>query len=153
MPLLHMTILHPIRITPATLRDLSRGVKAPRTRCTIFRYYLYHISQEMKISFLTRLLLRIMCPIRNVSLDVQIFPNPSSGGYQQIEFQLNNGMPVHMEVRDIDGRLVRLLKDHEYFGPGKHLVQLNTTTLASGIYFIYTEAREHSTIKKIIIQK
>ena len=89
----------------------------------------------------------------NVKLDVQIFPNPSSGGYQQIEFQLNNGMPVHMEVRDTDGRLVRILKDHEYFSPGKHLVQLNTATLTPGIYFIYTEAHEHSSVKKIVIQK
>lgn len=83
-----------------------------------------------------------------------IHPNPvasSSNFPVHITFELQSGMPVRVELLDINGKVVRVLKDNEYFGQGKHIVHLQAQNLSTGAYIVKVSGNNFSTNTPLII--
>jgi hypothetical protein len=73
------------------------------------------------------------------AISATVFPNPVNQGAAnpvQINFELERGMPVKIEVLDAQGRLIRTLRDQEYFSKGQHIVHLQTDHLVQGMYVV-----------------
>lgn len=69
----------------------------------------------------------------------KVFPNPvhkNSTTATQIAFQLHSGFAVRIDLTDAQGRLIRNIRDMEYFGQGEHIIQLETNQLQQGAYFV-----------------
>ncbi|MCU0406241.1 MAG: choice-of-anchor D domain-containing protein [Ignavibacteriaceae bacterium] len=64
---------------------------------------------------------------------LQNYPNPFNPS-TRIEFHIPNAELVNLKIYDILGREVRSLVDDE-IQPGVHIVELDASSLASGIYF------------------
>ncbi len=75
----------------------------------------------------------------------QNFPNPFNPS-TTIEFKLGFSGIVHLQVFDIQGRLIMTLLDGEHLEQGVHRLVYNASGLASGVYFyrstVYTPNRE-----------
>lgn len=72
-------------------------------------------------------------------INAKIYPNPTKSNADipvHIEFNLKSGLAVKIEVFDIHGRLVRTLRDHEYFGQGNHIVHLEPQHLGKGVFAV-----------------
>jgi hypothetical protein len=83
--------------------------------------------------------------------ETKIFPNPATNGLIQIEFTLDQGMPLRIEVFNSDGKLIRNLRDNEYFSMGDHIIHLNSNQLSSGNYFIQFTGHNWKETKQIVI--
>jgi len=81
----------------------------------------------------------------------QSYPNPFNPS-TTIEYGLPNGSQVTIEVFDITGAIVALLKN-EYQEAGKHSVTWNAGDVASGTYFYRIAADGFSDVGKAILMK
>lgn len=74
--------------------------------------------------------------VENVTdvISYNVFPNPFTDA---IQFELNISQPASVELKlaDITGRIVNAVNALDY-NRGKHVLQLNTTNLASGSYLL-----------------
>jgi hypothetical protein len=70
-------------------------------------------------------------------IQCSINPNPASrDNWVDIQFNIENGGPVQIDILDAQGRLLRKLRNNEFFGPGDHLIKWNVPHDADGTYFI-----------------
>lgn len=76
----------------------------------------------------------------------QNYPNPANNGTTRIDFSLEQGAQVNMELRDISGKLVQVLVNG-YVSEGVHHVDVNTENLGAGVYF-YTLTTDKSVSTK-----
>jgi hypothetical protein len=84
----------------------------------------------------------------------KVYPNPVKSNYDtpvHIEFTLNRGLPVSIDVFDINGRLVRSLKEYEFFAQGSHLVHLQANHLEKGVYVIKISSSDDSASLPLMI--
>ncbi len=68
-----------------------------------------------------------------------LYPNPASSNSElpiHITFTLDRGMPVNIDIYDVNGHLVRSLRKGEYFGQGNHIVHLQSNHLSEGWYVV-----------------
>jgi hypothetical protein len=77
--------------------------------------------------------------IESSALKAKIYPNPIS--VQQtypahVQFQLQSGTTVSMEIYNEAGQLVRTLFRNEYFSDGDHIVHIETSRAVKGKYFV-----------------
>ena len=80
----------------------------------------------------------------------QNYPNPTRGT-TTIRFTLPRTAKVNLSLYDLSGRLVKvLINDSKELG--MHAVNLNTGTLAKGLYYYKLQAGEFSTVRKMVIQ-
>jgi len=78
-------------------------------------------------------------------------PNPFNA-QTKIEFSLNEGMPVKLQVFDIGGRVVSTLTDG-YLNPGLHSAVFHAGDFASGIYFYRLTAGKQVETRKLVMVK
>jgi hypothetical protein len=81
-----------------------------------------------------------------------IWPNPVAG-HCRIEFDLKIGAAVDLAITDLEGRTVAQLASGQQMLPGKHLIELETGSMRSGVYFCNLQAGESRITKKIIVIK
>jgi hypothetical protein len=81
----------------------------------------------------------------------QNYPNPFNPS-TRIEFSIPNAEFVNLKIYDILGREILNLVDEE-MQPGLHFVELDASSLASGIYFYTLKAGEFLATKKMILLK
>ena len=82
----------------------------------------------------------------------RIYPNPASGDdFIHIEFYLQQGQAVSMQLLDRNGQLVRSLKQNEFFGSGHHIAHVQAGSLPAGTYFVVLSAGGHMTTQSIVI--
>lgn len=79
----------------------------------------------------------------------QNFPNPFNP-QTTIQYSLGKGGFVTLKVYDILGRLVTT-PVREFQEPGEHVVELNGSTLPSGMYFYRLSASGRSEVKKMLL--
>ncbi len=65
---------------------------------------------------------------------VRVFPNPTAR-LARVVFEVADARPVRLELVDALGRRVRVLADGA-FGPGEHVVGLETAGLPAGVYVV-----------------
>jgi len=83
------------------------------------------------------------------SFSVQVFPNPFNS-VTRISFTVPKAGPVNVRVYDITGRLITTLANQKYTA-GEHEVAFDGVSLASGIYFVRTQAGAASLVRKIML--
>jgi hypothetical protein len=79
------------------------------------------------------------------------YPNPTNG-IAKIGFDLPATMDVKMQVTNIYGQLVATLAQGE-LNAGNHIVSMETSRLAAGLYFCQLQAAEKNYSKKLVVTK
>jgi len=79
-----------------------------------------------------------------------IYPNPVSNGMIFIDFKMNLGTSVTISITDVTGRLVRTLRQNEYFSFGNHKVMANISNLNNGIYFVQINGSDVNLATKFV---
>jgi len=64
-----------------------------------------------------------------------VSPNPVNENLF-LEFQLEKGLPVRIELIDQTGRVVRVVRDKVFHRKGTHALNIQTNTLENGVYYI-----------------
>jgi len=88
------------------------------------------------------------------SIEAKIYPNPSKSNADiplHIEFNLKSGFAVKIEVFDWQGRLIRTLRDQEYFGQGNHIVHLEPQYMGKGAYAVRISGNNSSITLPVVI--
>jgi hypothetical protein len=76
------------------------------------------------------------------------FPNPFSSELN-LEFEMKETSSVSVEIFDVSGKLVQRLDDTE-MNKGQHRLNLNTSSLKAGVYFIRLQAgQERISIRQL----
>lgn len=65
-------------------------------------------------------------------------------------FRLAYGQSVDINILDIDGKLVRQLRDGEFFNTGEHFINFSTVQLASGLYFLHVTGKDFEMTQKFV---
>ena len=94
--------------------------------------------------------------ISNVTLTASIYPNPVSSNHPNpvhIQFELDRGMPVDVGIYNINGQLVRSLREKEYFAQGQHFLHLQSNHLSKGMYLVKINAGTYQSSLPLIIQE
>ncbi len=78
-----------------------------------------------------------------------ITPNPVAD-YVKVDFNMKNGSAVNIGIYDINGRLVRALREGEYFHIGQHSIFFKSNALESGMYFLNIKGKDFNLSQKII---
>lgn len=76
-----------------------------------------------------------------------IFPNPTNG-VLNIGFSLSKNTALHMEVLDLNGKVIRTLKQSNNYPVGNHLEKVNVGSLASGVYLLRLRGEGFSVTEK-----
>ncbi len=79
------------------------------------------------------------------------YPNPTNG-LAKIGFDLPAVMDVKMQVTNIYGQIVATLVEGE-LNAGKHVMSLETSALATGVYFCQLQAGDKTYSKKLVVTK
>lgn len=88
------------------------------------------------------------------SIKATLYPNPVKSNDDtpiHIDFTLDRGMPVSIDVFDVNGRIVRTLKENEFYSQGSHLVHLQANHLQKGLYVIKISTMSGSTALPLMI--
>jgi len=83
--------------------------------------------------------------------EVNIFPNPAHAN-TNISFKLDQQSEVQVEVYSLVGALVYETPLHTQ-NSGEHTIQINTTSLEEGVYFVNLKINENIITKKITVIK
>ncbi|MFI5222461.1 MAG: T9SS type A sorting domain-containing protein, partial [Bacteroidia bacterium] len=84
-------------------------------------------------------------------VQMNVFPNPSNGS-TRVEFSLNSGSEVEMELINVVGEKVLSVKRESYYA-GENAITFDASNLNSGVYFINLKTNEGTTIQKFIVTK
>jgi len=79
------------------------------------------------------------------------YPNPFNSS-TTIQFYLDKGQPLNLEIYDITGKLVESITSG-YRNPGVHQIKWQAMNQASGVYFIKLSGSRQSEIKKCLLIK
>ncbi len=81
-----------------------------------------------------------------------VHPNPAADEIH-LRLALPSRQPVTLAIYDLQGRRVRLLKDHEWMAPGTYPLTVRTRGLQSGVYFFYLKTSEGTRIRKWVLAR
>lgn len=87
-----------------------------------------------------------------IELEVKVSPNPSSGQIT-LSYNLENAMPVRIDLFDITGKMVRTLSNQGKQYAGKYNVSYNISDLPNGIYMATLTTEENKVSAKVILTK
>ena len=79
-----------------------------------------------------------------------IYPNPVTEGSISVDFHLERGAAVRIDVLDINGKLIRNIRRNEFFSLGNHKVLINTNGLTSGLHFVSITGNDISLTTKFV---
>jgi hypothetical protein len=83
------------------------------------------------------------------SMVYPVKPNPVSD-HSLIGFHLTKGQPLNISIFDTNGKLVRVLREGEFFNMGEHHVDMSTRQLNAGVYFIQIEGTDLLMTQKFV---
>jgi hypothetical protein len=83
---------------------------------------------------------------------LQNYPNPFNPT-TKISFSLANDSRVSLKIYDISGREVNDIMSNKYLKADFYTVEVNATTLASGVYFYRIVTEKFTDIKKMVVIK
>ena len=112
----------------------------------------YHLTITLEGSYGRRLSHTYDIPVKNCSTGVvepdfaqlNIFPNPATGGVVNIEATLNE--PAFLSLYDNTGKSIQTMR----LEPGTHMYQIKQQ-LPEGIYFVSIWNEQGSVVKKLLI--
>ncbi|MCP3933149.1 MAG: T9SS type A sorting domain-containing protein [Bacteroidetes bacterium] len=80
----------------------------------------------------------------------QNYPNPTND-ITYVSFKLNKPKNISLVFYDVNGEKVLHPLDHEMYGFGKHILEVNTKNLSSGVYYYTLTIGDKEKTKKIVI--
>jgi hypothetical protein len=91
--------------------------------------------------------------VTNKNNGIKISPNPASS--EMVNIELNLQVPTKLEISlfDISGKMIRKIRNGEFYLDGKHLVQLDASNINPGTYFLRIENETSITSEQLIITK
>ena len=81
---------------------------------------------------------------------VSCFPNPANEN-TTLKFSLANNSDVSIQIFDMTGKLVKIISDKEQMMSGDYSVNISTSELPDGIYFISISTVDGNISKKITV--
>jgi len=78
-----------------------------------------------------------------------LYPNPSRVS-SLITFRVNNPGHIRADLLNITGQAIRILKD-QWYDTGEHSLQIDTSELDEGIYFLNIESGQRQIIRKLAV--
>lgn len=78
-----------------------------------------------------------------------ISPNPVND-FVNVDFSLEYGTVISIQVIDINGKVIRQLRKNEFFGAGSQSINFQTGALQSGTYFIKLEGNDFTFTQKFV---
>jgi hypothetical protein len=85
---------------------------------------------------------------KNSITSVVVYPNPSSD-FAQINYQVNAGALINIEVLDLNGRSTGISYSEKQFA-GSHSRLIDLRSLSSGVYFVRVSADGRKSSQKLI---
>lgn len=82
---------------------------------------------------------------------VALYPNPAQNKTTLI-FSLNNTVSVNINVYDITGKTVKIIKNNEAMSPGNHVITIPTAELSSGIYLVNINSESFNKVVKLVVE-
>jgi hypothetical protein len=82
---------------------------------------------------------------------LNVYPNPTVDNFT-LEFELAEATKLNINLVNAIGQTVRTI-DNSNFNSGKHLINVNTSDLAAGTYFVTIRNEEGVTTKTITVTK
>ncbi len=82
---------------------------------------------------------------------VGIFPNPAVN-HTTLTFDLATASPVDIRIMNLEGRIVKTVNERT-FQAGENSLQISTTDLAGGTYFVAARAGEAYGVAKLVVVK
>lgn len=83
---------------------------------------------------------------------IAIFPNPSQGNLVNVAFDLPQRMPIQAKLYNLEGKLMRTLRDGEYFNKGVNYLHVNSNGLSDGIYVIKIDGNNYTVSDQMVIK-
>lgn len=83
---------------------------------------------------------------------ISVSPNPSRGGYASITVALPTSQPVSIIIYDLAGRRV-IMATEGIMGEGTNQLTIDTSSLASGMYFARLETENTSATARMIVTR
>ncbi len=83
-------------------------------------------------------------------LEVICYPNPASDQII-VEFTIETGSIVTIELRNSEGILVKILEKNQHFSPGMHKIGVNIGNFLPGFYFVKLQSEDINLVKKLLI--
>jgi hypothetical protein len=80
---------------------------------------------------------------------IVLYPNPTLGN-STLSFELNQKENIQITLLDVQGRNVIALPSMD-FSSGKHEVEIPSSVLQSGIYFVQINAGEKTSLIKLVV--
>ncbi len=80
---------------------------------------------------------------------IKVFPNPTSGE-ATLSFDLKSGSNISISVMDMQGKEA-IPAIQKNLKPGQHTMELNTSTLQNGVYFLRISDNNSSTNTKLVV--
>lgn len=99
----------------------------------------HHITEDDNLISIDNLLINAVNSVEEVSLDlaVKTYPNPTSD-FINVSFNMNFDSPVFIDVRDIEGRLIKTVS-MGVKGQGSYTQQISVDDVANGTYNVFVK--------------
>ena len=78
-----------------------------------------------------------------------LYPNPTQGN-STLSFELNQSESIQITLLDVQGRMVTALPSME-FNSGKNEIEIHSSVLQSGIYFVQISSGEKTSLIKLVV--
>jgi len=86
----------------------------------------------------------------NLDESLTIYPNPAKEK-TIISFNLIENSSISMKLYNSIGAVVYTIAENSQWSKGKHVVEVNTSSLSSGIYFIELQDNKSKAVRKLLI--
>ncbi len=81
--------------------------------------------------------------------DLALLPNPADER-TRLEFDLRRGQSISVGIYDIHGKLVRMVRNNEFFPKGKNIVNLAISSLEKGIYSVSLITKDYIRSQQLV---
>ncbi|HSM46397.1 MAG TPA: glycoside hydrolase family 44 protein, partial [Draconibacterium sp.] len=112
----------------------------------------YHISVLLEPLSVNAIVLKAAStsakPVQSKNFGLKVFPNPTSGKIN-IEFNLNDNVPVNIELFNSSGQKLKTISGLQTFA-GKNHIESDLTNYPTGIYWITVRTDNFSETRKFI---
>jgi hypothetical protein len=115
----------------------------------------YHISVQLEPLSVNAIVLKAAStsakPVQSKNFGLKVFPNPTSGKIN-IEFNLNDNVPVNIELFNSSGQKLKTISGLQTFA-GKNHIESDLTNYPTGIYWITVRTDNFSETRKFILNQ
>lgn len=83
---------------------------------------------------------------------MNLFPNPANE-FSNLTFEIKQKTPVTIEVFSLTGQKMFEIQQGKVLETGLQQIEINTSGLASGIYFVSLSTKDSKTTQKLVVKK